>query len=365
MMTRLSHSALMRAHRFMVEIHALGDLTVKSRAIPAGLAQLVACDRAAINEMDLVAKQVITPHPVPAYWAKLGPVLQAHLHEHEMFGQEARLENHRVVTFGNRRHDPRWKKSMLYNEYYLKAGAQQQAGNFVFRETERGLFLNCNRWGRDFSAAERMVLELVSPHIGFAWRNAEQVTRLRRLEGEGFGNGGGPSQCVLTVDATGRWLGPVPATACERLSPFFGEGVDAGHPVPEALRRWMRAQRERMQSPEALGLPPALFELRLPCAVLIARLGQVLPDSTMLLLEVSRPAPRSGRVESLAGFTPRESEILHWLREGKRNIEIGTILGLSPRTVGKHVEHILEKLGVETRTAAARAAFEIGRGKSP
>jgi DNA-binding CsgD family transcriptional regulator len=57
-------------------------------------------------------------------------------------------------------------------------------------------------------------------------------------------------------------------------------------------------------------------------------------------------------------FTPRENEVLHWLREGKRNSEIGTILGVSGRTVEKHLEHLFQKLGVETRTAAVRAAME-------
>jgi DNA-binding CsgD family transcriptional regulator len=59
-------------------------------------------------------------------------------------------------------------------------------------------------------------------------------------------------------------------------------------------------------------------------------------------------------------LTPREYEIARWVREGKRNAEIGAILGISPRTVGKHVEHILEKLGAETRTAAARRMREFG-----
>jgi DNA-binding CsgD family transcriptional regulator len=52
-------------------------------------------------------------------------------------------------------------------------------------------------------------------------------------------------------------------------------------------------------------------------------------------------------------LTAREREVLRWLREGKRNSEIGVILQLSERTVEKHVEHILAKLGVETRLAAA------------
>lgn len=53
-----------------------------------------------------------------------------------------------------------------------------------------------------------------------------------------------------------------------------------------------------------------------------------------------------------AGFTARESEVFAWLREGKRNSEIGLILGCSARTIDKHVQNILRKTGAETRTAA-------------
>ena len=52
-------------------------------------------------------------------------------------------------------------------------------------------------------------------------------------------------------------------------------------------------------------------------------------------------------------LTDREAEVLHWLSAGKRNGEIAALLDISPRTVHKHVEHILSKLRVETRTAAA------------
>ena len=42
---------------------------------------------------------------------------------------------------------------------------------------------------------------------------------------------------------------------------------------------------------------------------------------------------------------------------GKTNSEIGTLLAISARTVQKHLEHIFEKLGVETRTSAALYAL--------
>ena len=60
---------------------------------------------------------------------------------------------------------------------------------------------------------------------------------------------------------------------------------------------------------------------------------------------------------SALGLTPREAEVLHWVIQGKRNMEIATIVGCSPRTIQKHMENLLEKLGVETRTAAATEAL--------
>ena len=47
---------------------------------------------------------------------------------------------------------------------------------------------------------------------------------------------------------------------------------------------------------------------------------------------------------------------------GKTNRDIGDILGTSPRTVNKHLEHVFHKLGVETRTAAAALALNRLRG---
>jgi DNA-binding CsgD family transcriptional regulator len=56
-------------------------------------------------------------------------------------------------------------------------------------------------------------------------------------------------------------------------------------------------------------------------------------------------------------LTGREREVLDWLARGKTDRDIGDILGISPRTVHKHLQRIYEKLGVETRTAAVARAF--------
>jgi DNA-binding CsgD family transcriptional regulator len=78
------------------------------------------------------------------------------------------------------------------------------------------------------------------------------------------------------------------------------------------------------------------------------------------LLEVARPmlarihsdAARR-REEALATrLTSREGEILDWIAAGRTTREIAQLLAVSPHTVRKHVENILAKLGVGTRSAA-------------
>jgi DNA-binding CsgD family transcriptional regulator len=65
------------------------------------------------------------------------------------------------------------------------------------------------------------------------------------------------------------------------------------------------------------------------------------------------------------GLTDREVEVLTWVADGKTNAEIGLILGTSKRTVQKHLEHIFEKLGVETHTAAAVCILTLTASQEP
>ncbi|KQP90912.1 MULTISPECIES: response regulator transcription factor [unclassified Methylobacterium] len=74
-----------------------------------------------------------------------------------------------------------------------------------------------------------------------------------------------------------------------------------------------------------------------------------------ILLRLARDGTQAGleRLRLRLRVTGREAEVLLWLSRGKSSRDIGEILGLSPRTVTKHLEGIYEKLGVENRTAAS------------
>jgi CheY-like chemotaxis protein/DNA-binding CsgD family transcriptional regulator len=83
-------------------------------------------------------------------------------------------------------------------------------------------------------------------------------------------------------------------------------------------------------------------------------------DLQMLVLE-ERGAPPGPAALMPLGLTPREAEVLYWIAQGKSNPDTATIIGANVRTVHKHVEHIFQKLGVETRNAAMLAALEVLR----
>ncbi|PLP99217.1 response regulator transcription factor [Cupriavidus pauculus] len=117
------------------------------------------------------------------------------------------------------------------------------------------------------------------------------------------------------------------------------------------------------------GLPSALHDalqrLRLAAHVTLdgMSLRRLTGDaSDWMVVELGAPtlAGEGADADAPAGagpvLTAREAEVMAWVARGKTNRDVAEILGMSPRTVNKHLEHIYEKLGVETRTAAVAAS---------
>ncbi|MBL6616702.1 MAG: response regulator transcription factor [Reyranella sp.] len=93
--------------------------------------------------------------------------------------------------------------------------------------------------------------------------------------------------------------------------------------------------------------------------VILNYMGQLGPGEILLRLTIDTPSTSQVELRKSLGLTARESEVLSWLSKGKTNRDIAQILGLSPRTIDKHLEQIYAKLGVENRTSAAAVAAKI------
>jgi DNA-binding CsgD family transcriptional regulator len=69
---------------------------------------------------------------------------------------------------------------------------------------------------------------------------------------------------------------------------------------------------------------------------------------------------RSYVMHQPAGLSPRELECLQWVSRGKSSGDIGSILGLSPRTIDSYLEKACSKLRVRTRIEAVALAVRTG-----
>lgn len=88
-------------------------------------------------------------------------------------------------------------------------------------------------------------------------------------------------------------------------------------------------------------------------AIDVALVGRVGQSEFLLRLVEETAGPATGTLKDRLGISDREAQVLTWIAQGKSNRDIGDILGLSPRTINKHLERIFKKIGVENRTSAA------------
>lgn len=94
-------------------------------------------------------------------------------------------------------------------------------------------------------------------------------------------------------------------------------------------------------------------------ALQLAFLGTIGPDEYLFRLTAISQRSDDAVLRQHFSLTQRESEVLLWIAKGKANRDIGEILGLSARTVNKHLEQIYVKLGVENRASAAVKAAHV------
>ncbi len=165
---------------------------------------------------------------------------------------------------------------------------------------------------------------------------------------------------ALTTTCRIHWAN---STAMRMLKEYWN-GACRNNLLPSAVAQWLHGQDVPQEHVAELSFSEPQLVVDKDGRRLVVRHQH---DSTACLLLLFEEEERevAGVVpDALAshGLTMREAEVLGWVAQGKTNKDVGAILSLSPRTVQKHLERVYEKLGVETRTAAAACAMEARRG---
>ena len=98
-------------------------------------------------------------------------------------------------------------------------------------------------------------------------------------------------------------------------------------------------------------------------AIRAAATGEVYLYPSMAKLLVKDYLTQESQAEArggMDGLTDREQEVLAHLADGASNLEIGETLGISPKTVARHRENIMRKLGMHSRTELVKYAIRKG-----
>ena len=159
----------------------------------------------------------------------------------------------------------------------------------------------------------------------------------------------------------GACVADAPAPARQLLSRFFPEvSASEGARLPIALTGWLTRSRywglERLATDLGRQYTTTRLGMRLTVHFLADGAGQ---DTGSLMLRAERFDLNADNLVAAPAkvlLTQREREVLALVAAGKINCDIALLLSISARTVQKHLERVFDKLGVETRTAAAMVA---------
>jgi DNA-binding CsgD family transcriptional regulator len=352
---RLRQHDLRALLEFLRQTYAVQSLDSFRIHLLSGLKQLVPSEITAYNEVNLRTQHNEVVYDRPGEMSIPGgeEIFDRYIPEHPLIEFSKRRRGHGPVKISDFLSASQFHRLGLYSEFFRLIGVEDQMVMSLPSARPVVIGIALNRGRRNFSERDRLLLNLVYPHLLQAYRNAEAWTRTmghlklmqQALEGS--------SAAIIILSNTGR-VETITPKANSLLAKYLDGRAVRHNVLPEVLQRWVEEQQMRLNDPSEV--PPTCEALAIQHHGGCLSVRQFRDSNQILLfLEESTPAPE--RIDGF-GLTKREGEVLAWVSRGKTNRDISGILGMSPRTVQKHVEHIFQKLGVETRTAAATKALE-------
>lgn len=327
-------------------VAAAEDVTTPEAFAPFvvdALPRLVSCDSASYNEVDPTIPRIVAlMEPKELHWDGDLATWERWMHQHPLVTRLMQTGDGRAWRISDMISQDQFHALELYTEFYRRMRVEYQIALALPVPRPLILGLVLNREDRDFSERDRAILNLTRPHLVQIRRNAEfRASVGRSLEA-----------LTRAVEEAGQAVVIVRAEGLEFVTPG-GAALLASYLGREAerpLRAWIAAQRTA-RAPFATPPPAEPLLVEGPEGRLVARLLPAITpgEDDVVVLEQT--------LTSVPGLTARQVDVLRGAAEGLTNAEIASRLGISPRTVAKHLEQAFERLGVTTRLGAVAAAF--------
>jgi DNA-binding CsgD family transcriptional regulator len=343
---------------FLRTLYALRDLRSFRSHVISAVPKLVRSEITTYNEVNCAKRQNATvSDPRDALdFPDSHRIFNQHIAEHPLIGHYARSGDPRVVKMSDFLTRGKFHSVGLYTDFYRRVGVEYQMALMLPAAPPLVIGIALNRGRPDFTEHERLLLNLIRPHLVQAYENATAVTTMAEKSAAGMNAVDHLGRAAIVVTRHGR-VRLISTVADQLFARYFGSRRTGG--LPECIKSWMEHQYSLLASMK----PPVPLIVNREKERLIVRM---LSDCDQVLLhlteQVTAICPQALQAQ---GLTTRESEVLAWVARGKTNSEVATILSVRLRTVKKHMERIFQKLGVESRTAAAVRVWESHGLKDP
>ncbi len=210
-----------------------------------------------------------------------------------------------------------------------------------------------NRTHQNFTERDRLILNLLRPHLFQAYTNAQHYQKLQNDFSQLQQSLNYLSLVILDTGGKVQFASP---QALEWLETYFSRSSPSLQ-LPDLLWSWVKHQAN------CSAIKGSLPQVRLPLRVqlegkqLVIRLVVEPFGERYLLLLEEQTLSMLKSLECL-GLSQQETKVLAWVMQGKDNKAIAKHLSVCTSTVRKHLESIYRKLDVQSRTEAIAQALE-------
>jgi DNA-binding NarL/FixJ family response regulator len=219
-------------------------------------------------------------------------------------------------------------------------------------QTDATLFGFSLHRARRFTERDRLILNLLRPHLSQAYCNARQHQQLQQDLSQLHQTLNHLGLVILNFEGQVQRVTP---QAVAWLEAYFPKPTSMSQ-LPDHLWAWVKHQVSYATLEANLSKPQLPLRIEQAGRQLVIRL--VVEQEQYLLLLEEQTLSLSQSL-GLLGLSQRETEVLFWIMQGKDNKAIAAHLTVAKSTVGKHLESIYRKLGVQSRTEAI--AYALGK----
>ena len=355
-LSRADYRAILDLLKDVSSLQSFDDFAGK---LLAGLHRIVDVDSAACMECGPGEedRQIRFSVPEMSHFASQYSLHQRLIYDHPGWGYLLSTGGGRWYSVSDFLTEAHYHRTGLYNELYRDMKIEDNFGTLSMIAPATMVAISVHRDRRTFNDRDRQVLNLMQPHLIQAWRNNKLTHDLHRQIGAYEVALESRRDGIVVLDAKRR-VRLMSARALRYVEKYFGR-LATDDRLPKKLDAWVCYQENSLQAGQ-LSVPqgPLTIAGNEDSQLTVTRV----PDRDGVTLIMQEQVQALSADLGILGLSRRESDVLLWVARGKSNGEVGAILSISIGTVKKHLEHIFQKLGVESRSAAAARALDVSRG---